>query len=852
MVSSRRLGLLAATALIAPTFMIGGVAYAADAAASSDSGNRIAEVIVTARKREESVQKVPIAITAVQGELKTADIRDVEDIVAFTPNVRIDNNPLRGNAAVITIRGVSPTRTDDNSIDSPIGVVIDGIYLGSLPGQIVQNFDLDRIEVLRGPQGTLFGRNTVGGALNIVRTEPTGKFGASLQYTTGSWNDQEFRGVVNAPIIKDVLSAKIYFISENRDGYVHNTYLNTNQPQKDYKNYGITLKFTPGEKYKVLFTAERFLDKSEGGQSLFNYNYAPGVLPVPTNVNDINASGGFLTCLLYGPSACRTSTAMPTSISTNITNPGRVDTWAYTLNQSFKINDNLKFVSITGYRHQHEQTLYDFDGSSANFINIGTDAHYHQWSEEARFEGEFNTKYGRVDGVVGFYYFNSGFTRGWTTSGDFWNTVESFSGVNLATDTWNAATIQAITGHPGQTPYQITGFNDPVGACLAYRDPNAPVGTLMYNRALIFGQVACDPGYGNTTSNPASGQFPYGPGTVQKLFEQQDTHSTAFFAHADWHFAPKLTLAAGVRYTHETKDFIGYQSYLAPLSRVDVFQFPSNTGVLNLSGDQVTPSVQLSWQATEDVMAYASFSEGWHSGGFFGVNQNTSDFEKTYAPETSRSYEIGLKSRLFDNSLQVNLAGFINDFHNKQESAVALDPTTNTVVTVFTNVGGLRYEGFEAEVQWKPIRQLLLEGSLGYLHAYYTELNIAYPNAVNSNVPVQTNATFLTPRFAPKVTLGGSATYTIPVGPGTAAIGAKLSYVDSQQGDLYNASYGFIPAHTDISVSGSYSYKNYKITVFGRNLTGWQHETPFYIATLFASSTIGPPASWGLELAAKF
>jgi hypothetical protein len=137
------------------------------------------------------------------------------------------------------------------------------------------------------------------------------------------------------------------------------------------------------------------------------------------------------------------------------------------------------------------------------------------------------------------------------------------------------------------------------------------------------------------------------------------------------------------------------------------------------------------------------------------------------------------------------------------------------------------------------------------LHAKYTSLNIGYPS--NQTSPVQiTNATFLIPRGAPDWTLGGSATYTIPVGPGSLSTEVRASWVDTQQGDLYNASQFIVPAHTDLAASISYAYKDYRVTFFGRNLTNWRHETPTFIAPLFASGTLGPGASWGLELQAQF
>ena len=832
---NRRSSWLAATALVVPGLLVSTAAVAAE----TSSSTVIEEVVVTARQREESIEKVPIAITAITSQLKVADVRNLSDIVAFTPNVRIDQYGQRANAASITIRGISPSRLDDNSIDSPIGVMIDGIYLGTLTGQLIDNFDLERIEVLRGPQGTLFGRNTIGGALNIIRTKPTGEWGATVQYTTGSWNDQEFRGVVNAPLIKDVLAAKVFLISANRDGFLHNTFLNINQPQRNYKNYGVVLKFTPNDELSSILTVEKFDDKSQGAAFLTNYNTAAGVLAPPTTINDINAPGSALagtggaalaTFLpgLFGLTnvPARTSLAIPDTITDNFPAPGNVQTWAITNQADYKLNENLTLVSVTGYRKQHERASEDFDGTSTDHINIATDAKYHQFSQELRAEGSWDTPMGKVNLVVGGYYFNSYFTRKWITSGDFWTFVSLLSGYDLANNVF--------------TGPNNTGFPDPISACLAPRTTAALQAT--------FGRVQCDPG-GSQGGTPGVGG--YGRGLLNKLFESQKTESVAGFAHADWQFAPRFTVTAGVRYTWEQKHFIGYQSYLLSTTRVSVDAFPGNAD-LTRSWTQVSPTAALSFQATEDVLFYGSFSEGWHSGGFFGVNQNSADFlSNQYEPETTQSYEVGMKGQFFDHRVQLNLAAFINKFRNKQESAIAFDKTTNTVVTLFTNVGGLEYKGVEGELQWLVTNQLSLAGSFGYLDSQFTQLNIGYPGNKTAPVPI-VNATFLTPRGAPKWTFGGQAVYTVPVGPGDLSLSSRVSWVDKQQGDLYNTSTGVVASHTDVSAAASYTYENYKVTVFGRNLTDYRREFPVFIAPLFGAGSVGPGRSWGLELQAKF
>ncbi len=328
------------------------------------------EIVVTARKVEESAQEVPVAITALSKELLSPTIRNLADINGFAPNVQVGEDGSRsGGGASITIRGISPTRTDDNSFDSPIGVMIDGIYLGSLAGQVLENFDLQRIEVLRGPQGTLFGRNTVGGVVHVIRSRPTGEAGGRVQVTLGEDGQQELRFVGNLSLMEDVLAAKVFYTNQQADGFRSNVTTGDDLPATDYQNLGATLLLTPHEDFEATFTMERFDDESDLNAYHTNYNTAPGVFPPPTDPNSTDYSGGFLNCLL-NPSVCRTSLATPSKSESDTKNDAELKVDAYTLNMSFDLNDNMQLVSVTGYRDMSEYRIFDFDGSAAPFITI--------------------------------------------------------------------------------------------------------------------------------------------------------------------------------------------------------------------------------------------------------------------------------------------------------------------------------------------------------------------------------------------------------------------------------------------------------------------------------------------------
>jgi iron complex outermembrane receptor protein len=800
-------------------------AQTASAASTARTGPRVDSVLVTARKLEESAQDVPVAMTALSAELELPTVRDLRDLNGYSANVRIDSDPSRAGAAAVTIRGISPTRTDDNSFDSPIAIMIDGIFLGSLSGQIIENFDLERVEILRGPQGTLYGRNTVGGVVNAIRSRPTGEFGAKVQYTFGRFDTHEFRGVFNAPIVRDRLAVKAFVSNLQSDGWYKNEFLNSRQPQRDYMNYGATFLFTPNDWFEAKLTVERFEDHSQGGAYLTNWNFAPGVLPATGRPQDPNYAGGFLSCFLPGlisavPSVpCRTQVDFPRkTISTDLPNPGRVNTTAYTLDMTANLSEEVKIVSLFGYRDMREYRKYDFDGTNVDHITIERDNDFEQISGEIRLEGSWDSSWGKINALVGYYYWDSKFNQKWVTGGDFWTFIGALSGYSLASNTWLSPA--AAAAHPGFTP---------VGACLARR----------------FGNVRCDTGAGDVA---------YGPKLVQKLFEDQDTTSHAFFAHADWEFVPGLTLEAGIRWTYEKKHFIAAQAYLAPLSRAYVQNFPEFADLKN-SWKDISPKVGLSWKPYDDILLYASYAEGWHSGGFFGVNQNVADFERDqYDPETSQSIELGMKAQFFDNRLQANIALFRNTFKNKQEQAVQFDDSTNTVATVFSNVANVIYQGIELEMQAAVTENFNVFGSLGLLDAkykdFFTDVN---PNDTCTGRPeCIVDATFLKPRNAPKLTAGIGGNYTILIGPGELTLHVKYSYISRVQGNLLNQTLGQIKPRDDLSASLSYAWDNYRVTVFGRNLTNERFEVPAIIQPLFASGTVGPGYSWGIELGAEF
>ena len=225
----------------------------------------IEEIIVTARKKDESIQDVPMAVTAITEQLRESSVRRIEDIQAFAPNLFINRTPGIASGAAITIRGVASLESD-KSYEPSIGVVMDGMFLGTSSGVLLDNFDIERIEVLRGPQGTLFGKNTTGGILNVIRTPVSlNEFGVDASLTLGDFGRQDLKTVVQVPIIEDQLGVKVFAASIEHDGHVYNSTLETDVGGDDKLNYGFTLLWEPNDQLSFKLHHEIMEDKSEQG-----------------------------------------------------------------------------------------------------------------------------------------------------------------------------------------------------------------------------------------------------------------------------------------------------------------------------------------------------------------------------------------------------------------------------------------------------------------------------------------------------------------------------------------------------------------------------------------------------------
>ncbi|MFO1377357.1 MAG: TonB-dependent receptor [Steroidobacteraceae bacterium] len=374
------------------TAVSGGGALAQESGGQPAASGAIEEIIVSARRRDESIQDTPIAVTAIApSQLEGAAAVNISDLQGAAPNVLITQQGSGSAAANISIRGIAFADIE-KSFDPAVGINVDGVYIGTSTGQYLDFFDIGSIEILRGPQGTLFGRNTISGVINIKRTRPTGEWGGKFEVSKGSYGKLGVRGVLNVPIAEGVLAAKLFEMHEESDGYYKEIGTGHRRGGYNNENFGASFLLTPSDRFDALLTLEKQVQDFEG-------------------IQGSSSQAGDLFCLVGSPPMiCGNNvTDDPYKINPMINlltgqpNPyiGRYRAPAGTLEMNFDAGA-IKFTSVSSYREMKEEQQQDYATSGLYWTN--RTQKYRQFSQELRGAGKIGENF---DYVAGVYYFKS-------------------------------------------------------------------------------------------------------------------------------------------------------------------------------------------------------------------------------------------------------------------------------------------------------------------------------------------------------------------------------------------------------------------------------------------------------------
>ena len=657
---------------IAVAILMSGTAVAQESEGQSDETNQDGgqlsafsnEIIVTARKREESAQDAPLAISAFSGEsLEVRGATSVADVGNITPNVNYQNNPVAGGSssvATVYIRGIGQ-RDFLGTIDNGVGFYIDDVIVARTVGAIVDLVDVDRVEVLRGPQGTLFGRNNVGGAISIHSRAPDDILGGYIEGQYGTDNLFKLKARIDMPLSDSVRTAFSGLYSR-QDGYVDRP-AGGDLGNKDTKALRGAMQIDAGPAVTIDLSVDWSKDDDNGPAFtlLDAGTLAPGGFPGfynnVLNPTDCAYPGGITSTdpVCYNgqwESSTQNFGTAPTF--------SKAETFSAIGKITFDVSDDVQLRSITGYRKLDSQFARDADASPNTLVHFFDDFETEQFSQEV----QLNTTLfdGAVDLVSGLYYFKE--------TGSNLNLLEFAiaqfqSGAEFSTE--SKAIYSQATIH----------LSDRLDLTLGGRwtdedktfDPDQVVGPNFIGIPYTNGSGDCV--LQNEPANVGAGT----PGLIVPVPAAA---------------CPVRLLPAGEN-ERQTQDF--------------------------------TPMVNLSFKATDDLMLYGTYSEGFRSGGFVQRVFPPLPVVPDFGPEFVKSYEAGAK---FSNgAVLFNIAAFYTDYTDIQVRT----ERPGFVGELEDNIGDAEIYGLELETRFEPIDLLFLEFSAGYTHAEYTAIRVQAPLA---------------------------------------------------------------------------------------------------------------------------
>ncbi|MGD1955146.1 MAG: TonB-dependent receptor [Sphingomonadales bacterium] len=630
-------------------------------AAAQDDGFGLEEILVTAQRRAQSIQDVPIAISAFDEEqLRIRNIDSALDLTDYIPNLFGSNNTGLGSANAYYIRGLGNTESIA-TFDPPVGTYIDDIYISRQNANNFSFFDLDRIEVLRGPQGTLFGRNTTGGAINVLLREPGEEFGGFAEVSYGRFERVTARGSVDIPIT-DTLSTKVsaYFVDD--DGYAYSFELDENI--NDERSYGLrgALKWTPNELVNWNVSAT-YVDS----------DYA-NVANSPVDGDNVFDSD------LPGAASVNATTLARFEASGATTDLPRVS-GAFISTQGGVGNTLGGLLSGQGMGNVAESLLLvsnlelDFDEVNIEIITGWFDLN--QDFTLPFFDGELYTApiFGDTDG-----------------------------------DGIPALTPAAVFGNPGPSTFSIANrgvhkqFSQEIKAngqlFDGLIDYVAGVYFLSERNQTDFAQFFLTPQYDRMLEN--------------------DTNTGAGYVQLDWNITEKLILTTGIRYTDETKeiDVMHTATSAFTFTTTDLIA----AGITRSQNVSIlTPRFAVQYEVNDDVLVFASATRGFKSGGW-NARGTTAETLLNFDPEKVWSYEIGTKSQFFDDRLRINATAFFNDVADFQVPS-AFETEEGGLEFITQNFADMEVYGIELETTFVVNQFVTLTGSLGWQDASYNNVN---------------------------------------------------------------------------------------------------------------------------------
>ncbi|QIB65897.1 TonB-dependent receptor [Kineobactrum salinum] len=621
----------------------------------------IEEIVVTAQKREQRLLDVPVSVTVLSGEnLYDMRLQEPIDLARHTPGLTVTGP----QGTIFSIRGVGLNDFSPNN-NPGTSVYFDQVVVPFHPMTDVQMFDLERVEVLRGPQGTLYGRNNTGGAINFISRKPSEDLEGFASLGYGNYDTFEFEGALGGPLT-ETLTGRLSFTTKHRtDGYQYNRFLNEDHGELDRSAARLQLLWTPNEDFDLLFNWHGGTEDSDA--SLYEHGpfvdrvtgAAPCASKVAGNHDPIN-------CIdRYGYSD-PDGDPFTSDHDCKYGCYKKRDTWGSSVTINFAL-PRVILTSITGYMTYDSDINTDNDATPTVGVDVTVKEEADSWSQEIRFASDESWP---VDWIAGLYY-----------------TDDQFDGIQIA-DTKD------------------------------YPDLN----DLLYTEFV------------------------------------QETESYAGFGRIEVPLNEEWSVFGGIRYTDETKKFVGGSSVTNPYGNsVFASLFPPGADTLQLtyadseiSEKEWTGEIGANWKPHDNWMLYAKWSTGFKSGGYNGVFTGNNAALEPFGKEVLDAVETGFKAQILDGRMQFNSSFYYYDYQDFQAFRFELD--SGVPLSLLSNAGDMKMFGIESEVLWAPADGLVLAGGLSWVDAEVAK--DAPGSSLKGNTPANT----------PEWSINGSIDYEFPIG----------------------------------------------------------------------------------------
>jgi len=757
--------------------------HAAEAVKKADSGE-IQSVTVTANRRAEDQQKVNVSVSAIAGEeLSERNISDLSQMESLVPGFTFGRS---GSDARPAMRGVRTENVATNA-DTTIGYFVDGIYKSRAQQAMLGFTDVSMVEVLRGPQGTLYGRNTFGGTVSITNNIPIHKFSeSSASLTIGNYNKRRLEGYVNAPI-SDTVSVRIVGLVDKSDPYVKNDFNPAGGLfDQDLRYARATVRITPSRDLDIIFRAD-MTDQSGNGGSAFGYKQAGTYFHTPSCQQLFNAT-----------------------LTVINARPGNRDA----------VNDCTRTVGAAA-------------GTGANAVGSGVDLGIpiYKPGNLYRIDQDYRTFLNLSDR-------NLSLDLTYRAAGHTFRSITGytkFSAERSSDSDFSASTIAL--------DYQLTGAQTVSQELQVLSDQSGPlsyVGGLYFFRDKLTSEFINQQLPRTIRSSAAQPITLAQNGAGFAGFDRPKTDSDAVYGQLNYKLTPEITLTAGARATKDSKvwssananSVLPRNASGAPdgnqiainMARPGDAAYGS-TGVTNCVGSNAIPGAScepgtntlygytyapstfskttgkfgLDYALNKDQLVYGTIGTGFRSGGFNGFQVVES--LRTFKPEEVTAIELGSKNRFLKNTLQINAALFSNEYTNLQEQRQV--PIGATTISTIFNAAKARANGLEAEVAWRQSPSFTIGSTLSLLDAKYTSFpDVALPFGTSilvadpsSTAPqVDKNGVVIAPAGQRRIFAPGYNCGVIPgtggAGQPSAAYGCDLSgkkipYAAKYQGSVY-------------------------------------------------------------------